>query len=191
MSMNDTTTTADPAQDPNLCLTCAHRRQEHTHCPVPGYVGYMARHRRHGCNAYRAREHVREEERTDTDTTTPQRSVTVGRRSAPGSVYIGRPSVLGNPFVMRAKTEEERARVCDQYAVWLHQQIDEGNPAVLAELKRLRRLSERPDGVTLGCYCSPMRCHGDSIRAAIMDPAPVWDVREVAQVEEEHGDQAR
>lgn len=78
-------------------------------------------------------------------------------------VYIGarspwRPDLTGpwpwaNPY--RAKTEAERDRVCDLYADHLA-----GNPALHARLHELR-------GRVLGCWCSPARCHGGELLAAL------------------------
>lgn len=70
---------------------------------------------------------------------------------------------------MRDKNDDaERDLVCDQYDRWLRAQILAGNPRVLAELKRLATLAERPQGVILGCYCAPKRCHGQTVKTAIL-----------------------
>lgn len=62
-------------------------------------------------------------------------------------VFIGRPSIWGNPYRMR--TEKDRGAVIAQYAAWICQQ-----PHMLAKVVALR-------GKVLGCYCSPKACHGD------------------------------
>ena len=79
-------------------------------------------------------------------------------------VYVGRPSLLGNPFPMRK--ESERNQVCDQYLDWLRTQYKE-NPAVRAKLHWLAGLAKRQP-VELVCYCAPLRCHADSIKAAVL-----------------------
>lgn len=81
-------------------------------------------------------------------------------------VYIGRPSKWGNPFthlnlektkaVFHAKDRDEAV---EKYKEWILTQ-----PALLAELKELK-------GKTLGCWCSPKRCHGD-ILAELADALP-------------------
>ena len=65
-----------------------------------------------------------------------------------GSVYIGRPSRYGNPFVLgRHGTREEVIRQFEVYA--------------------RGRLKTEPDwlsdlvGKDLVCWCSPLPCHGD------------------------------
>jgi hypothetical protein len=63
-------------------------------------------------------------------------------------VYIGRGSKWGNPFKMKNYSKEERNRVCDEYEEWFW---TTDLPSQLHELK----------GKVLGCYCKPLRCHGD------------------------------
>ena len=62
-------------------------------------------------------------------------------------VYIGRPSVWGNPFeIGRDGIREE---VIQKYRCWITQQ-----PGLMEQLPMLR-------GKVLGCWCSPKGCHGD------------------------------
>lgn len=63
-------------------------------------------------------------------------------------VYIGRGSIWGNPFIMKNYSQAERDKVCDEYEKWFW---TTDLPNQLYELK----------GKVLGCYCSPLRCHGD------------------------------
>lgn len=61
--------------------------------------------------------------------------------------YCGRPSPLGNPFVMgRDGTRDE---VCDKYEAWLPTQ-----PSLMAMIPDLA-------GQDLVCFCAPDRCHCD------------------------------
>lgn len=63
-------------------------------------------------------------------------------------VYIGRGSKWGNPFKMKNQSQQERDRVCDEYEKWFW----------TTDLKHdLHELK----GKILGCYCKPLRCHGD------------------------------
>jgi len=62
-------------------------------------------------------------------------------------IYIGRPSIWGNPFVLNS--EGERAKVLEKYRSWLMEQ-----PHLLARLYELK-------GKVLGCWCAPRICHGD------------------------------
>jgi len=68
-------------------------------------------------------------------------------RIPPGARYRGRPSPLGNPFVIgRDGTRDE---VCDKYAAWLPTQ-----PKLMAMIPDLA-------GRDLVCWCAPLRCHCD------------------------------
>lgn len=78
-------------------------------------------------------------------------------------VYIGRPSLLGNPFEIGAHGERED--VISFYRRWLWDRILEQGE-VYAEMKRLARLSRQGD-LTLICWCSPKSCHGDVVKRAV------------------------
>jgi len=67
------------------------------------------------------------------------------------SVYIGRGSPWGNPF--KIGVDGDRDEVCDRF-----------------EREVLPTLDLTPlIGKNLVCYCAPLRCHGDSILAALED----------------------
>lgn len=74
-------------------------------------------------------------------------------RELPGDVYIGRPSLWGNPFVIGR--DGTRAEVIEKYRLWL-----EERPELIEEL-----CNRRP--VRLRCYCAPLPCHGDVLAAAV------------------------
>lgn len=69
------------------------------------------------------------------------------RGPVPNAVYIGRPSIWGNPFVLGK--DGNRADIIAKYEGWLAQQ-----PHLMAQLPRLR-------GRHLVCWCAPQPCHGD------------------------------
>lgn len=87
--------------------------------------------------------------------------IRVGLKWDKNAIYIGRGSPLGNIFVM--KDELERDMVCDNYEVWFNEKVKQNDPVVMRELRRLYKLAKQGD-VVLGCYCSPKRCHGDTIK---------------------------
>jgi len=64
--------------------------------------------------------------------------------------YIGRGSPWGNPFVMRNKSDKERARVIEEFTRMLKNDPE----AILAARRKLR-------GKVLVCFCAPLPCHGD------------------------------
>ncbi|HEU0173159.1 MAG TPA: DUF4326 domain-containing protein [Blastocatellia bacterium] len=65
-------------------------------------------------------------------------------------VYIGRPSLLGNPYSVTVYGRQEAIRL---YRRWLWDRINEWDE-VYDELKRLAELAERGD-LTLICWCAP------------------------------------
>ena len=73
--------------------------------------------------------------------------------------YIGRPSPLGNPFAMTVKTIQERNRVCDEYDSYFPSTL----PYLVEHVADLLNLAIEHGTLQLVCYCSPLRCHGDTI----------------------------
>lgn len=75
-------------------------------------------------------------------------------QKAPFDVYIGRPSRWGNPFSHVTPRREfrvaSRAEAIDRFEQWLLSQ-----PDLVARVKRELR------GKVLGCWCAPLRCHGE------------------------------
>jgi hypothetical protein len=84
--------------------------------------------------------------------------------SEPWDVRVDRASVLGNPFHMR--DESQRDAVCDAYAQWIAEQIP-SNRVVCSELNRLIRIHKEYGQLNLYCWCSPKRCHAETIRALL------------------------
>lgn len=66
----------------------------------------------------------------------------------PNSVYVGRPSKWGNPFVI--DKDHTRDAVIQAYEKWLMAQPD----LLLCLRTELR-------GKDLVCWCAPSRCHAD------------------------------
>jgi len=94
-------------------------------------------------------------------------TVTIVNKSS-YDVYIGRPSIFGNPFYIgppRADGDGTREEVVFKHLVYFHRRLI-SDP----EFKR-RVLSLK--GKKLGCYChdwngigeNPLYCHGDTITA--------------------------
>ena len=69
-------------------------------------------------------------------------------RDIEDSVYIGRPSKWGNPFVIGK--DGTRDQVVAKYEAWLLEK-----PELVEAAKRELR------GRTLLCFCAPAPCHGD------------------------------
>lgn len=68
-------------------------------------------------------------------------------RKEPSDIFIGRPSQWANPY--HIGPDGTRSQVVAKYREWVIRQ-----PRLLRELRSLR-------GLSLGCVCSPLPCHGD------------------------------
>jgi hypothetical protein len=79
-------------------------------------------------------------------------------------VYVGRPSVLGNPFSM--SDESEREGVVQSFRSYLREQWALKGP-VRAELEELAERVRDGECIALQCWCAPKACHGDVIKEAI------------------------
>jgi hypothetical protein len=71
------------------------------------------------------------------------------------AVLIDRRTPFGNPFKM--ETEADRDKVCDLHEEWFKDKIKK-DASFRREVEALR-------GKTLACWCTPKRCHGDTIIA--------------------------
>lgn len=79
--------------------------------------------------------------------------------------YVGRPSPLGNPFVM--KDESQRETVCKQYHEWLSAAIKHRNPDVMRELQAIVSSMINGEDCVLVCHCTPKQCHAESIAKVV------------------------
>ena len=93
--------------------------------------------------------------------------------STKNDVYIGRGSVLGNPYThVKNKstkadyTVDTRQESIQCYDKWLRSKIAQGNNPVCDELNRLYQLSKNQN-LFLVCFCAPKSCHGDTIKQVI------------------------
>jgi len=68
------------------------------------------------------------------------------------AIYVGRPSVFGNPFAMREHTKANRDKVCDAF-----ENMCSLNP------KFRERIKQELRGKDLVCWCAPARCHADTL----------------------------
>lgn len=81
----------------------------------------------------------------------------VNCKREPYDVYIGRPSVWGNPY--HIGIDGTRREVIAKYEDWI-----KTRPELLARLPELK-------GKALGCFCSPLPCHGD-VLARLAESTP-------------------
>lgn len=85
------------------------------------------------------------------------------------SFYIGRPSVLGNPFSITELWSREF--VIDLYEKLLKKKIAEEDEATIQVLNHIGSMVVDNSGkpVKLVCWCAPQKCHGDVIKRVIME----------------------
>ncbi len=82
----------------------------------------------------------------------------------PYDVKVDRTSALGNPFYM--KNESERDKVCKQYQEWFYEELFDS--VIQAELWLLKDILTKYGKLRLFCWCSPKRCHAETIRDYIL-----------------------
>lgn len=75
-------------------------------------------------------------------------------------VYVGRPSIWGNPFEIGK--DGTRAEVIAKYKVWLA-----SKPSLILLAKQVLR------GKVLGCWCAPDPCHGE-VLAQLANEGEPW-----------------
>ena len=98
--------------------------------------------------------------------------------------YVGRPSPLGNPFPLNAKTS--RAKAIEQYREWLLKRLETSNPTSkmfmgLVEHYRRERI------MVLICWCSVThekmgppfyQCHAEVIREFMKETVSIMGWQE-------------
>lgn len=88
----------------------------------------------------------------------------VNKKNGGRGLYIGRPSILGNPFKMNRETE--RDDVVEQYRVWLMKELKK-NGNVRDKIREIARQVTAGETVNLVCWCAPKRCHGDVVKEVV------------------------
>ena len=103
--------------------------------------------------------------------TNSAQKITIGRARRglgsllPSQVYVGRPSPLGNPYVLGR--DGNRKEVITQYRGWLWAQLQSPSSPQERELKRL--LAQAQSGeLELPCWCAPLPCHAEVVRSALL-----------------------
>lgn len=83
-------------------------------------------------------------------------------REEPFDVYIGRGSPWGNPFpVGVGEGKYSREEAIEKFKAHFEQEVL-SDPSKVKALKGMR-------GLTLGCHCKPLACHGDVIAKYLND----------------------
>ena len=84
--------------------------------------------------------------------------------------YIGRGSILGNPYshIKDRKTKaiyeaKDRDDAIDKYSHYFDLMYG-SNKAFTQAIDEIFEVYKSGDDVFLGCFCKPLRCHGDVIK---------------------------
>jgi len=86
-------------------------------------------------------------------------------------IYIGRGSILGNPFSYLKGTKalyivESREIAIEKYEIWLRDKIKNKDIEICKMLNEIWLKAKKED-INLICYCFPKLCHGDIIKKII------------------------
>ncbi len=68
-------------------------------------------------------------------------------------VYIGRPSIYGNPFVVGR--DGKQGECVEKYREYFLERT-KNDTKFLSDVRKLK-------GMTIACWCKPKACHGDVI----------------------------
>lgn len=84
--------------------------------------------------------------------------------------YIGRPSILSNPYTHDGKKSKlainsfkTRDEAIDAYNDYFDYMVNNNN-CFKNEFDKIYDLYKNGENVYLGCFCKPLRCHGDIIK---------------------------
>ena len=84
-------------------------------------------------------------------------------------IYIDRRSPLGNIFYM--SNEAQRDTVCNQYQKWFDTSVLVDKQVFsYTELIRLQSIYNKYGKLNLFCWCTPKRCHGETIKKWLKEP---------------------
>lgn len=83
------------------------------------------------------------------------------------NIYCGKGSPLGNPYATKDMSLSERNIACDKYHILLKEQSNINGSVMRNEMKRILKLYKSGNNINLQCYCSPKRCHCESIKKLI------------------------
>lgn len=82
--------------------------------------------------------------------------------------YIGRPSLLGNPFTHKKDTLAKEVvqsvdEAIDKYSTYIREEYQK-NDAVKELINEIKTKHLNGEEIHLGCWCKPNKCHGDVIK---------------------------
>lgn len=91
--------------------------------------------------------------------------INVVKKGTARGEYIGRGSVLGNPFLMVKDGGTYTREGCiAAFEVMLKEKLTKKDPAFCGEMNRLFKIAKEKGELTLVCFCKPLGCHGDVVK---------------------------
>lgn len=82
-------------------------------------------------------------------------------------VFIGRGSVLGNPYhITPTRTREQ---VIELYHDWFAKKLMDLDEDVMNAMADIIELEKEHGRVDLQCFCAPQACHGDVIKMYLQE----------------------
>jgi hypothetical protein len=93
--------------------------------------------------------------------------------------YVGRPTVLGNPFPINEDFTREES--LQRYSEWLIDAIQTRNPIIIAELHKMEHMLLENHKLDLVCWCAPKACHAELLKKVLLNKIHTnyWLIKEV------------
>jgi len=100
----------------------------------------------------------------------------VNKRNFDGEgLYIGRPTIFGNPFSHSIATKAEfvvssRKEAVEKYGEWIREQYGLGGE-IKTTIDKLVEFYLDGREITFICWCKPALCHGDILKDFVLELA--------------------
>lgn len=100
-------------------------------------------------------------------------------KSTENDIYVGRGSVLGNPYTSNSFQETKAEFICktreeslQNFFKHINEKITQKDEGICSELNRIWKLAKNGHDINLVCYCAPQACHATIIKNIIEDKLP-------------------
>ena len=105
------------------------------------------------------------------------------KRYRGAGTYVGRPSVLGNPFEIGR--DGGRDEVIQKYRTWLEERLESDNATSQAFVALFDEMCAGKELILI-CFCAPKKCHAEVIREFLLQ---AWEEKQ--RKEDYHQGQSR